>query len=106
MKLPKKLKIGGHTWAVLYPYTFIDADNLEAQCEPNKLELRIRNNGQAESCVWVSLFHEVLHAIDKCAGYKILERLEQDERTDGYVDALAEGLYQVLNDNNLLKKPK
>ena len=106
MSLPEKLKIGGHIWTVLYPYTFVDNDGLSAQCDPNRLELRIGAANQQESVAWVSLLHEMLHAIDKQAGFCKLEEIEKEEDMKSYVDGLAEGIWQVLVDNNLLKKPK
>ena len=105
IKLPSKLKIGAHLYKVLYPYEWDERDDIHAQHDPTKHELRVGNRGD-EGTTWVGLLHEVLHAIDSTSGHDRLEKIEEQTETASYVNALAEGLYQVLNDNKLLNKPK
>jgi len=104
IKLPSRLKIGGHTYKVIFPYEWEEREDIHAQHEPNFHELRIGNRGD-EGSAWAALFHEMLHAIDRISGHDRLQKIEEDEASASYVDALAEGLYQVLNDNRLLRKP-
>lgn len=104
-KLPKKLKIGGHVFDVEFPYKFKDNVNLMGQCDTAINSIKIMGQDQggneyAESKVWSCFFHEILHACDILTAYKIFDDNEPA------LDAICEMLYQVLNDNKLLKKPK
>lgn len=88
MKIPTKLKIGGHKYKV----EFTDDDNMDgANGEQDRHKNRIRIcktdpiTQQEET-----LIHEIIHAVN--GGLK-----------EEIVDSLAVSLYQVLKDNNLLK---
>lgn len=88
MKLPKKLKIGGH-WVKVSMVPLPDGTDGEFSTATN--EIRIADN-LAPSQVEVTLLHEILHAInaqfDKDLEHIILESLSQQ-------------LFQVLSDNKL-----
>lgn len=99
MKIPKTLKIGGHTFKVIYPYRFKERfDRLGwADLDLNKLYIAGEDvNGKLPiSKVEMLFFHEMLHAIDE-----VYNANKLDEET---TKRLGEGIYQVLKDNNLLK---
>lgn len=86
MKIPKQLKIGGHVYKVLLK----DLDkSVCGDSDRVKNLIRIDSNfpqNQRE----VTLIHEILHCIN-------------NEFNHALLDSLAEQLYQVLKDNNLLK---
>ena len=108
MKLPKKLKIGGHVFDVIYPYEFPDSSSTGAMVFPEENVIKISSvtlnkNPKSESCVWVTIIHEVLHALDQFSMHKIFDEVEFGEEK---CECLAQGLYQVLVDNDLLKFPK
>lgn len=88
MKIPKSLKIGGHTIKVsVVPLP----DGTDGEFSTATNEIRIADN-LAESQAEVTLLHEIMHAInaqfDKDLEHIILESLSQQ-------------LYQVLHDNKL-----
>ena len=99
MKIPKNLKVGGQTYKVLERYKFTETV-LAGQSHHRGLEIRLADKedcgnlyarGKIEEC----FIHELLHCVDNvynCSGL--------DEST---VDRLSNGLYQVLNDNKMLK---
>ncbi len=104
MKIPPTLKIGGRTYKVLYPHTF--RDNVrplyglhDAATQTiritNKDENNCRRNPQS---ITHTFLHEIIHAIDNCYFAGHLTAWEQGENA---VDQIAEGLLQVIKDNNL-----
>lgn len=101
--IPKKLKIGGHEYEIIFPYVFTERFD---RCGDHDFELkRIRiteydgNQKRPESGIMVTFIHEVLHAIDCTSGHCMF-RGDDGEK---YTEALSEGLYQVLVDNGYLK---
>ena len=99
MKIPKTLKVGGHIYKIIDGYVFRERTDIHGQCDHSNLEIRLCRfdlSGKfAESKVECDFIHEMLHAIDNT--YNGAQLKEED------VVRLAEGLYQVLTDNGLLK---
>ena len=99
MKIPKTLKIGAHTFKILYPYQFKERSDVYGTCNVSLGEIRISdtdgNDRKLTSTqIGQSLFHEILHAInDIYVGSKL------DERD---IEGFSQGLFQVLNDNKLI----
>lgn len=92
MKIPKKLKIGGH----VYKIKFLDIVRLDGltgdemgYCDKEKNEIRIQK-GMSQSQTEETLIHEILHGINNVVSHETTE-------------SLAHSLHQVLKDNNLLK---
>lgn len=88
MKLPKTLKVGGHTIKVtVYPLP----DGVDGEFSTETNEIRISDR-LAPSQIGATLLHEIMHAMnsefDKDLEHIILESLSQQ-------------LYQVLHDNKL-----
>jgi hypothetical protein len=90
MKIPKKLKIGGHTVEVI----ITDKESKSGTCYGFKNYITIHAEA-VESIQEVSLIHEILEYI---TGGNDIELSHQSLST------ISEGLYQVLKDNNLLKE--
>ena len=86
MEIPKKLKILAHEYAVRVVDGMIDSGNHNTEGIPTILISSRLNQTQKE----VTLFHEILHAIN-------------GEITERDVEFLAQTLYCVLKENNLLK---
>ena len=103
--LPKKLKIGVHNYNILFPHTFEEREDCKGLHDSAQHRIWIAGKCDQHSA-WVTLFHEVLHAVDEIAGHNHLAQLEENTSTQHYVDALAEGIYQFLVDNDLFKRPK
>ena len=96
MKIPKKIKIGGHVYTVEFPHKFKDLDDRFAQHSYNHLSILITDtayDGDKRDDQWIvtSLLHEVIHAIDSIYIHKVL--------TEEYVEAMSFGLLQVFRDN-------
>ena len=86
---PKRLKIGGLWYKVKYlsDLTEVAGSNCSGLCAYREQILFV-NRDQAKDALWVTLIHEIIHAINT----------EVDERETEY---LAQAIYQVLKDNHL-----
>ena len=88
MDIPKKLKVGAHTFNVF----LVDPDDIEkdcGECNIGKLTIKIKKN-MPQSVMEETLIHESIHAMNF--------GLEEKD-----VQFLSMGIYQILKDNNLLK---
>lgn len=100
MKIPKKVKIGGHIYKVDEDYKFIERSDLQGLCDHYQRAIFITpfdTNGSKRERTGIeeTFIHELIHCVDEIYNGKKLE-----EET---VKRISEGLYQVLKDNNLLK---
>lgn len=99
---PDTLKIGVHKYKIKHPHTF-DSDNLTGQHCSETAEIRIKERTlsgemQTDTAQTVCFFHEILHAIDNIY---CMNSIGKECNAEYLIDALAEGLVQVLFDNNL-----
>ena len=96
MKIPDKIKIGGHWVNVVRVESFDGHDGMAGQAKHTKMEILLAEkcygDEQAESNVAVGLLHEIVHHVDSLYQTGLKER---------QVDTLSEGLFQVLRDNEL-----
>jgi len=100
MKIPKTLKIAGLEWKI--------SENANVAAEgacygsthhsTQQIFLDPLNTRQKTEQVFI---HEILHAVWNSYGLKEVKELKGLE--EQVVDSLSNGLYQVLNDNKLLK---
>lgn len=89
MKIPNKLKIGGHLYAVVkVPKNDLQSESVGcAATSSNKISISLdQTHDQQEA----TLIHEILHAINATIDHTLL-------------DSLAEQIYQVLKDNKMLR---
>jgi hypothetical protein len=105
MTLPDSVKIGGHTYSLLFPYCFKERADLSGQKDSDLLEIRVSEvdscgNVRADSVIAVTMIHELIHAIDSSAGLKELNNGSKEQ--ERIVECLANGLYQVFKDNPCL----
>ena len=104
MNIPKMIKIGGHKYTVIFPYVFTERYDRVADCDRESCTIRIAGKEcelpRADSSVAVSLIHEVLHCIDWLRGHRTFAGEEGEHK----IEALSEGIYQVLVDNGWLRK--
>jgi hypothetical protein len=91
MKIPKTLRVGGHTIKVDCSKTLSDR---AGDWDPTKNLIRLSKD-LTQSQREVTLFHELFHAFNS----------ELDNLNLGHVmlEGLSQQLYQVLADNKLLK---
>lgn len=88
MKLPSKLKIGGH----IYTVKLVDPDDIQkdcGECAVDKLEIKIKRN-MPQTMQEETLIHEAIHAMN----FGLSEES---------VQYLSMAFYQLLRDNDLLK---
>jgi hypothetical protein len=101
MKIPKKLKIGGHTYSVIYPYHFKERGDISGQHDLDVLEIRVddrdgwSHNARPESTVAETFLHEILHACDTISGHNVFKSNESA------ITGISQLLFQVLRDNKL-----
>lgn len=102
MKIPNKIKVGGFEYKVVRNYRFKETA-LAGQAHHRTLEIRlsdVETNGlkYPKSKVEETFLHELLHCVDNVYN---CGKLDED-----MVDRLSNGLYQVLEDNKLLRGEK
>ncbi len=99
MRLPKRMKIGGHEVKVLFPHHFRQNPDLCGQANYGLNEIRVAESDLcgarwSESSIETTFLHEVIHWVGHVYyGEKSLE--------EQLVCALAQGLHQVLKDNRI-----
>jgi len=89
MKIPKKLKIGGHIYTILQKKEWDNSSNEDGYCDTTKNEICILSTipqSQQEAV----LIHEIFHALNCALSHELLS-------------SLSEQLYQTLKDNKLIK---
>ena len=91
MKIPKTLKIGGHTVKVVQEK--LRGEPFNGCWEANKNQITI-DVELAQSQKESVLIHEVLHVLNSTLGSGM---------GHNFMDSLAEQIYQVLIDNKLLR---
>lgn len=90
LKIPKSCEILGHRIKIVTNCEdFLEEINAYGAWVENELTIYLDTRG-AESFVWYTLWHELVHAILDLTGHK---ELSQDER---FVDALGGVIYQVV----------
>jgi hypothetical protein len=85
MRIPHKLKIGGIVYDVRISSKIKSAGEILRSCNIIKI-----NKSLSHECKEEALFHEIVHAL--CF-----------ELTEKETEALSQGIYAILKDNNLLK---
>ena len=88
MKIPKTLKIQGHTFKVQQVDTE-ELDNDAGEMNLSRGYIKVRKD-LPQTQLEQTLFHEILHALN-------------NEMKEEEVEWLAQGIYQVLKDNKLIK---
>lgn len=91
MKIPKKLKIGGHTYKVqLHDEGEVCAGDVSCGITIRNKGILELNNSLMQSEKELTLFHEIFHVINSQLDHTLLE-------------SLAQQVYQVLKDNRFIK---
>jgi len=107
VNFPSKIKIGGHSFEVIYPYTFRVEENTLGQCHYSQCKIRIQDSDSGMerdvSKIKSSFLHELLHIIDHIYNSNRINDLDDEE---DIIIRLTSGWFQVLTDNDLfLDKP-
>ena len=93
MTIPKKIKIGGHWFKIVYKHEYEDAYDKSGSrfSWSNKIFLQSDMEQSKKESV---LFHEILHE---------LSWQHHLDLSEAVAASIAEGMYQVLKDNRFLK---
>ena len=89
MRIPASIKVGGHTYKVIVKLGLWREAGNHGESLHNLQEIRLETLQHSEM-LGAAFIHEILHCIDRVYNNHNL--------TEDVVDAIAEGLYQVLND--------
>lgn len=101
MRIPRKLKIGGFIWRVI----FSEEVSREGRCygsthfAKQKIYVDPQSTQQKQEQAFL---HEILHAIWWQQGLCSVTEVSKQEEC--VVDALSYGLHQVLTDNKIFKE--
>lgn len=100
MKIPKKVKVGGHNYKVLYPYNFKERTDASAYLNHLRMEIMIDNddgneNKKAQSRTEEDFWHEIFHCIGEAYCHGSL--------TEEQIIGLGQGIHQVLSDNFMVQ---
>ena len=89
MEIPESIKVGGHTYQVIVRLGVWREAGNHGESLHNLQEIRLEKL-QSPEMLESAFIHEILHCVDR-----VYNNHNLAEET---VDALAEGLYQVLSD--------
>ena len=102
MKIPKTLKIGGFIWTVEESEKIANEGNVFGSTHSRKQRIFLEPNESRQKKEH-TLIHEIMHALWWQAGLNSRYKKDENKFEEEIVDALSNGLYQVLKDNNFLK---
>ena len=93
MKIPESIRVGGLEFSVVRVFRLNDGlKMLAGQIRPMECQIAIAEESSHEyACL--SLWHEIMHAIEEQA------QLELGEDRERIIETFARGVYQVLQDN-------
>ena len=92
MRIPKKIKIGYHTYNVTYPFEFKDEDNLLGLHCGISGTIRVSKH-KNDQILRETLLHEVFHGIDAVYLGDVL--------SEEVITKISKAWFQVIKDNNL-----
>ena len=100
MKIPKKVRIAGHNYKILWDDKGLSKKWLIGNMNNDFKEIRLckyykSSRARAKSEIEETFIHEIMHGIDKHYNNSSLS-----EKT---LDRLSTGLYQVISDNFVIK---
>jgi len=96
MKIPNKVKIAGIIYKIIKIKELALDSGLAGEHIGHKCEIKLQGTGYDPQKIEQSFWHETLHGIN--------DHYINNELTERQIDNLASGIFQVLHDNNLLKK--
>jgi hypothetical protein len=100
VKIPEKIKVGGHWITILYPYQYQERDDYSGHYDEGEQKLFIagttsKGAQRAESQVALTFLHELVHAADILSGHEVFQNNEKA------IEGITEVLFQILRDNKL-----
>jgi hypothetical protein len=102
-KMPKKVRINGINYKIVFPYNYIESSNMFAHVDTTTMQIKIdrhyENNKRPSAKIKLGLIACIFYII--CQDYQINFFFNEDNKY--YKEAFVNGLYQVLVDNNIEK---
>lgn len=98
MKIPETVRVCGLDYKVIKSESLAIKDGLTGSHNPETLVIEVHNHFAGPARMEQVFFHELVHAIDE---HYMNKKLEEDQ-----VNALGNGIYQVLADNNFFQGDK
>ena len=100
MKIPKKVRIAGHNYKILWDDKGLSKKRLIGNMNNDFKEIRLckyykSSRARAKSEIEETFIHEIMHGIDKYYNNNSL--------SEKALDRLSTGLYQVISDNFVIK---
>ncbi|MFX1512615.1 MAG: hypothetical protein ACFFCQ_08520 [Promethearchaeota archaeon] len=96
-KMPKKLKIGGRKYDIIYPHLFTSDPRLLGLHEADQQNIKLSKLFLGQQRHWnkicETLLHETMHAVDHIYCHGVMQENE--------VYVMSNWMYQVIRDNNL-----
>ena len=96
MKIPKKIKVAGHYYKVIWDDKGLVKRHLIGDANNDFKEIRLckyynSKRARVKSEIEETLMHEIVHVVDK--------NYNNNSLSEKAVNRLSQGLYQVLKDN-------
>lgn len=96
MKIPKKIKVAGHYYKIIWDDKGLVKQHLIGTASNDFKEIRLckyynSKRARAKSEIEETFLHEIIHVVDK--------NYNNDSLSEKALNRLAQGLYQVLKDN-------
>lgn len=103
MKIPKKIRIAGHDYKVIWDDEGLSEERLIGNYNNDFKEIRLcryykSKRSRAQSEIEETFFHEIMHGIDR--------HYNNDSLNEKVIGRLSNGLFQVLSDNFMIKAKK
>ena len=100
MKIPKKIRIAGHNYKILWDDKGLSKKWLIGNMNNDFKEIRLckyykSSRARAKSEIEETFIHEIMHGIDK--------HYNNSSLSEKVLDRLSTGLYQVISDNFVIK---
>ena len=97
MKIPRKIKVGGHNYKIIKGHPFTEDYGTDGQIFHGSCVIKLAsasyNQKMSHSRLGETFCHELMHAID-CT-------YNANKLNEATTNRLAEGLFQVLKDNDI-----
>jgi hypothetical protein len=108
MKIPRRIKVAARWFRVRFPHLFNERADIFGRCDFNRGHILITNLDQggnicSDEQTAIVFWHELFHLVDYTY---CMNKIGQEFDKESLIDALAQGLVQILADNFEPLKPK
>lgn len=100
MNIPERIKIGGFDWSIKSDANVTYEGQIHGSTHNQTQTIFLDQDGTQQKREQ-TLLHEIMHAIWWQSG--LVKRFTDHKMEEEVIDALSNGLYQVLKDNDISK---